>query len=79
MRMWRLPREVRVRIVRMAMEGHSHVEIIEVTRASAGSVVNVLRYAGGTLTRWERVSIAGRLSLADPTPACWANARWPPR
>jgi transposase, IS30 family len=65
MRLWRLPREVRERIVRMAMEGHSHVEIIEATRASAGSVVNVLRNAGGTLRRLERVSITGRLSLAE--------------
>ena len=32
---------------------------------SAGSVVNVLRHAGGTLQRAERVSIAGRVSLAD--------------
>ena len=47
------------------MEGYSHPEIIEATRVSAGSVVNVLRDAGGTLRRAERVSIAGRLSLAD--------------
>jgi IS30 family transposase len=49
----------------MAMEGCSHAEIIEATRVSAGSVVNVLRNAGGTLRRVERVSIAGRLSLTD--------------
>ena len=65
MRQWRLSLEVRHRVVRMAMEGHSHAEIIEATRVSAGSVVNVLRDAGGTLRRVERVSIAGRLSLAD--------------
>jgi transposase, IS30 family len=65
MRLWRLPLEVRQRVVRMAMEGHSHAEIIEATRVSAGSVVNVLRNAGGTLRRVERVSIAGRLSLED--------------
>jgi IS30 family transposase len=49
----------------MAMEGSSHAEIIEATRVSAGSVVNVLRNAGGTLRRVDRVSINGRLSLAD--------------
>lgn len=65
MRQWKLSPEVRERIVRMAMEGWSHSEIIEATRVSAGSVVNVLRNAGGTLRRVERVSIAGRLSLAD--------------
>jgi len=65
MRLWRLPKEVRERIVRMAIEGCSHAEIIEATRASAGSVVNVLRNAGGTLRRLERVSIRGRLSLED--------------
>ena len=54
-------------MVRMAMEGHSHVGIIEATRVSAGSVVNVLRNAGGTLRRVERVSVAGRLSLMDRT------------
>ena len=65
MRLWRLPLGVRERIVRMAMEGCSHAEIIEATRVSAGSVVNVLRNAGGSLRRVERVSITGRLSLAD--------------
>ncbi|HYN35086.1 MAG TPA: IS30 family transposase [Ilumatobacteraceae bacterium] len=64
-RLWLLPLETRQRIVRMAMEGYSHAEIIEATRVSAGSVVNVLRNAGGTLRRVERVSINGRLSLAD--------------
>jgi len=49
----------------MAMEGCSHAEIIEATRVSAGSVVTVLRHVGGTLQRAERVSITGRLSLAD--------------
>jgi IS30 family transposase len=57
--------ETRQRIVRMAMEGSSHAEIIEATRVSAGSVVNVLRNAGGTLRRVDRVSINGRLSLVD--------------
>jgi IS30 family transposase len=47
------------------MEGYSHAEIMDATRVSAGSVVNVLRNAGGTLRRVERVSIDGRLSLAD--------------
>ena len=65
MRQWKLTPEVRGRVVRMAMEGCSHSEIIEATRVSAGSVVNVLRRAGGTLRRAERVSIVGRLSLAD--------------
>jgi len=51
----------------MSMEGHSHPEIIAATRVSAGSVVNVLRFAGGTLRRAERSSIAGRLSLEDRT------------
>lgn len=64
-RLWLLPLETRQQIVRMAMEGSSHAEIIEATRVSAGSVVNVLRNAGGTLRRVERVSINGRLSLAD--------------
>jgi IS30 family transposase len=64
-REWRLPLEVRTRIVRMAAEGCSHEEIIGSTLVSAGSVVNVLRYAGGTLQRAERVSIEGRLSLRD--------------
>lgn len=64
-RLWLLPLETRQQIVRMAFEGHSHAEIIEATRVSAGSVVNVLRNAGGTLRRVERVSINGRLSLAD--------------
>jgi IS30 family transposase len=63
--LWRLPLETRQQIVRMAMEGSSHAEIIEATRVSAGSVVNVLRNAGGTLRRVDRVSIHGRLSLAD--------------
>jgi transposase, IS30 family len=49
----------------MAMEGASHAEIIEAVRVSAGSVVNVLRDVGGTLRRVDRVSINGRLSLAD--------------
>ena len=62
-RQWRLSPGVRQRVVRMAMEGYSHPEIIEATRVSAGSVVNVLRHAGGTLQRAERVSIKGRLSL----------------
>jgi IS30 family transposase len=53
--------------VRLAMEGYSYAEIVEATRVSAGSVVNVLREAGGTLRRVERVSIDGRLSLADRT------------
>jgi IS30 family transposase len=66
-RLWRLPLETRQRIVRMAMEGSSHAEIIEATRVSAGSVVNVLRNAGGTLRRVDRVSINGRLSLVDRT------------
>jgi IS30 family transposase len=57
--------ETRQRIVRMAMEGSSHAEIIEATRVSAGSVVNVLRNAGGTLRRVDRLSINGRLSLVD--------------
>ena len=57
--------EVRARVVRMAMEGYSYAEIVEATRVSAGSVVNVLRDAGGTLRRVERVSIEGRLSLTD--------------
>jgi IS30 family transposase len=47
------------------MEGYSHREIIEATRVSAGSVVNVLRDVGSTLRRLERVSIDGRLSLGD--------------
>jgi IS30 family transposase len=47
------------------MEGCSHAEIVEATRVSAGSVVNVLRDVGGTLRRVERVSITGRLSLSD--------------
>jgi transposase, IS30 family len=64
-RLWRLPLETRQRIVRMAIEGCSHEEIIEATRVSAGSVVNVLRDAGGTLRRVDRVSINGRLSLVD--------------
>jgi transposase, IS30 family len=64
-RLWLLPLETRQQIVRMAMEGCSHAEIIEATRVSAGSVVNVLRNAGGTLRRVERVSIDGRLSLVD--------------
>jgi len=63
--LWLSPLETRQQIVRMAMEGSSHAEIIEATRVSAGSVVNVLRNAGGTLRRVERVSINGRLSLAD--------------
>jgi transposase, IS30 family len=66
-RQWRLSPDVRQRVVRMAMEGHSHAAIVEATRVSAGSVVNVLRDAGGTLRRVERVSIAGRLSLTDRT------------
>jgi DNA-directed RNA polymerase specialized sigma24 family protein len=70
-RQWRLSLEVRDRVVRMAMEGHSHAEIMEATRVSAGSVVNVLRNAGGTLRRVERVSIAGRLSLTDRTEPGW--------
>lgn len=64
-RQWRLPAPVRERIVRLAMEGYSHAEIIAATSVSAGSVVNVLGAVGGTLQRAERVSIAGRLSLAD--------------
>jgi IS30 family transposase len=51
----------------MAAEGYSHQEIIRSTSVSAGSVVNVLRYAGGMLQRAERVSIEGRLSLRDRT------------
>jgi IS30 family transposase len=47
------------------MEGYSYAEIVEATRVSAGSVTNVLREAGGTLRRAERVSVDGRLSLAD--------------
>jgi transposase, IS30 family len=66
-RLWRLPLKTRQRIVRLAMEGYSYAEIVEATRVSAGSVVNVLREAGGTLRRAERVSINGRLSLADRT------------
>lgn len=64
-RLWKLSPEVRRRIVRLSMEGYSHKEIIEATRVSAGSVVNVLRDAGGTLRRVERVSVTGRLSLED--------------
>ena len=64
-RLWKLSPEVRQRIVRMSMEGCSHKEIMEATRVSAGSVVNVLRDAGGTLRRVERVSVEGRLSLED--------------
>lgn len=64
-RLWKLSPELRRRIVRLSMEGYSHKEIIEATRVSAGSVVNVLRDAGGTLRRVERVSPAGRLSLED--------------
>ena len=66
-RLWKLPLRTRQRIVRLAMEGYSYAEIVEATRVSAGSVVNVLREAGGTLRRAERVSINGRLSLADRT------------
>ena len=66
-RVWRLSAEVRARIVQMSLEGCSHPEIIEATRVSAGSVVNVLRDAGGALRRVERVSITGRLSLEDRT------------
>lgn len=65
MRQWKLPAVVRAQIVRLSMEGYSHAEIIEATRVSAGSVVNVLRHAGGTLRRVERVSVDGRLSLQD--------------
>jgi len=64
-RVWRLSAEVRAQVVRMSMEGYSHPEIIEATRVSAGSVVNVLRDAGGTLRRVERISVTGRLSLED--------------
>jgi IS30 family transposase len=66
-RLWKLPVEVRQRVVRLSMEGYSHREIVEATRVSAGSVVNVLADAGGTLRRVERVSIGGRLSLEDRT------------
>jgi IS30 family transposase len=59
--------EVRARIVQMSLEGFTHPEIIEAVRVSAGSVVNVLRDAGGTLRRVERVSVKGRLSLEDRT------------
>jgi transposase, IS30 family len=51
----------------MSNEGCSHAEIMEATRVSAGSVVNVLADAGGALRRVERVSIDGRLSLEDRT------------
>jgi transposase, IS30 family len=64
-RLWQLPLKTRQRIVRLAMEGYSYAEIVAATRVSAGSVVNVLRVAGGPLRRAERVSINGRLSLAD--------------
>lgn len=64
-REWRLPAPVRERVVRLAMEGYSHAEIVAATSVSAGSVVNVLRAVGGTLRRAERHSIVGRLSLAD--------------
>ena len=66
-RVWRLPAEVRARIVQMSLEGYTHPEIIEAVRVSAGSVVNVLRDAGGALRRVERVSVQGRLSLEDRT------------
>jgi transposase, IS30 family len=66
-RQWQLSPAVRARVVRMAMEGYSYAEIVKSVRVSAGSVVNVLRDAGGTLRRVERVSIAGRLSLMDRT------------
>jgi transposase, IS30 family len=66
-RVWRLPLEVRARIVQMSLEGFTHPEIIEAVRVSAGSVVNVLRDAGGMLRRVERVSVKGRLSLEDRT------------
>jgi transposase, IS30 family len=66
-RVWRLPVEVRARIVQMSLEGFTHPEIIEAVRVSAGSVVNVLHDAGGTLRRVERVSVKGRLSLEDRT------------
>jgi transposase, IS30 family len=64
-RLWLLPLKTRQQIVKLAIEGYSHAEIIEATRVSAGSVVNVLRDVGSTLRRLERVSIDGRLSLAD--------------
>jgi transposase, IS30 family len=64
-RSWRLPLETRRRVVRLAMEGYSYAEIVEEMRVSLGSVSNVLREAGGALRRAERVSVAGRLSLAD--------------
>jgi IS30 family transposase len=66
-RQWKLSPAVRARVVRMAMEGYSHAEIVRSVRVSAGSVVNVLRDVGGTLRRVERVSIDGRLSLIDRT------------
>lgn len=47
----------------MSAEGCSHSEIVKATSVSSGSVVNVLRYAGGMLERWERTSVAGRLSM----------------
>lgn len=65
MRQWKLSAEVRAEIVRLAAEGWSHDRIMAATRVSAGSVVNVLRFAGGQLRRAERVSVAGRLSLQD--------------
>ena len=67
MRQWKLSPVVRARVVRMALEGYSHAEIVRSVRVSAGSVVNVLRDVGGTLRRVERVSIDGRLSLIDRT------------
>ncbi len=66
-RVWKLPAEVRARIVQMSLEGYTHPEIIDAVRVSAGSVVNVVHDAGGTLRRVERVSVKGRLSLEDRT------------
>lgn len=64
-KVWLLSLKTRQQVVKLAMEGYSHAEIIDATRVSAGSVVNVLREVGSTLRRLERVSIDGRLSLAD--------------
>jgi IS30 family transposase len=64
-RQWQLPVEVRAGIVRMAIEGCTYNEIKAAVGVSHGSIANVLRFAGGTMRRIERASIAGRLSLAD--------------
>ena len=61
MRQWKLSPEVRARVVRMAMEGYSHAEIVEVGSCLGGIGGYVLRDVGGTLRRVERVSIDGRL------------------